>query len=191
MHNSTKPKKIYAGIGSRKTPPGVMKDMQSIGQALARQGWTLRTGNCPGADQAFQQGANSIDANLVKLFLPWPGYQSSQVQPGNAVYTPGRQAYALAAQHHPAWSRCDRLARAMHARNVAIVVGVDLDDPVDFLVCWTPKGREVGGTAQGIRVALAYGVPVYNLALPARLGLATRLLGGECPALGRQLCFEF
>ena len=68
----------------------------------------------------------------------------------------------VASAYHPAWDRCDRYARALHARNVAIVLGADPDqpDPVDAVTCWTPGGRVVGGTATAMRIAEAYGIPV-------------------------------
>ena len=42
--------------------------------------------------------------------------------------------------------------------------GVDLRDPVDAVVCWTPNAVPVGGTATGIRMAEAAKIPVFNLA---------------------------
>ena len=44
--------KIYTGIGSRETPEEVLKDMKKLGYILAENGWSLRSGHAPGADQA-------------------------------------------------------------------------------------------------------------------------------------------
>jgi hypothetical protein len=35
---------------------------------------------------------------------------------------------------------------------------------VEFVVCWTKHGGEVGGTAQAMRVARAHAIPIFNLA---------------------------
>lgn len=70
---------------------------------------------------------------------------------------------AHAARYHPAWARLDDHARRLHARNSLIVLGRLLDDPVDFVVCWTPKGEWVGGTSQALRVAKAAGIKIFNL----------------------------
>lgn len=156
---------IYAGIGSRKTPCGVLGQMQHIAKELALQGWLLRSGNCLGADQAFQMGANSVSPSLVHVFIPWLGYESQSIAVGNVVATPCSGAYRIAAKYHPAWQKCSRAAQALHARNVHIVLGENLDSPVRFLVCWTPKGLLSGGTAMGIRIAQAFGIPVVNLAI--------------------------
>ena len=155
----------YAGIGSRRTPQPILALMAQLGQAFARLGWILRSGNCPGADQAFQQGANAIDPSLVELYLPWQGYQAKAIKPGNAIFTPDSHAFATAARFHPAWSRCSQGARRMHARNAQIILGPRLAQPVCLVVCWTPEGKEKGGTGQGMRIARAYGLPVCSLAL--------------------------
>jgi hypothetical protein len=55
--------------------------------------------------------------------------------------------------------------RALHARNVQIILFEVLDQPVDFVICWTKRGKALGGTAMGIRLAQAYGIDVRNLAL--------------------------
>ena len=48
------------------------------------------------------------------------------------------------------------------ARNTYQVLGLDLMSPVDFVICWTPLGRDDGGTGQAIRIANAHNIPVYN-----------------------------
>jgi hypothetical protein len=60
----------------------------------------------------------------------------------------------------------------MMARNVEIVLGAWLDKPVCYVIAWTPGGRETGGTAQGMRIAKACGVPVMNLANEAGMDFA-------------------
>ena len=156
--------KIYAGIGSRQTPSHILRQMEVIATILALQGFVLRSGNCQGADQAFQRGANAVNPKLVELFLHWPGYEGESIAKGNVVYTPCRKAYDIAAKYQRAWVICSQGAKAMHARNVQIILGVELDQPVWQVICWTPRGKAVGGTAMGIFLALAYGIPVRNLA---------------------------
>ena len=76
----------------------------------------------------------------------------------------------MAAAHHPAWERLGRGARSLHARNCHQILGRDLDDPVSFVVCWTPDGAtthpgpSTGGTGQALRIAAAHDIPVFNLA---------------------------
>jgi len=146
-----------------------------VAARLAELGWGLRTGGAPGMDRAFEEGARKAGGR-VEVFLPWSGYEG---------YT--AEAYRVAAEHHPAWEKLGRGVRALMARNPHQVLGPDLGDPVAFLVCWTPDGAEektgpeTGGTGQAIRLAVAKGIPVFNLAREGaleRLGEFVRRQGG-------------
>ena len=153
----------YAGIGARRTPPGVLTDMTRIARWLHRTGWHLNSGGANGADRAFADGA---PANARTLFLPWPGYNGHTGSDCRILSPAERQsAQRLAAQLHPAWARCSRGVRALHARNAAIVFGAGLERAVDAVVCWTPDGEIVGGTGIAVLMAGLAGVPVLNLAV--------------------------
>ena len=69
----------------------------------------------------------------------------------------------IASEVHPAWDRCNEWARGMHSRNCHQILGYDLQSPVDAVICWTPDGAVVGGTATVIRIAMKYDIPVFNL----------------------------
>jgi hypothetical protein len=61
--------------------------------------------------------------------------------------------------------------KELHTRNVFQVLGGRAAEPTEFMVCWTPDGAErssetskkTGGTGTAIRIADAFGVPVFNL----------------------------
>jgi hypothetical protein len=74
-------------------------------------------------------------------------------------------AKEIAATIHPAWHNCSDYAKGCHGRNVYQVLGEDLKTPVSFVICWTPEGKEVGGTRTAIVLAKRHKIPVYNLAL--------------------------
>ena len=85
---------------------------------------------------------------------------------------------------HPAPQRCSDYAKQLHMRNGLEVLGHELDSPKSrFVVCWTPNAQEVGGTAQAIRLARKYNIPVFNLANPEHLD---RILGYIYQHLGDQ-----
>jgi hypothetical protein len=44
-----------------------------------------------------------------------------------------------------------------------IILGKNLDEPVKFVVCWTPGGKVVGGTGVAIQIAHKNNIPVINL----------------------------
>lgn len=141
--------KTYAGIGSRKTPEPILGIMRMIGNALAHKGYTLRSGHARGPDTAFETAA-AYAGGLTEIYRP------ENVRP---------EWLEHASHFHPNWPACTYEARMLHARNSAIVLGPELNDRADFIVCWTPAGAITGGTGQALRIAARYGITVYNLAL--------------------------
>lgn len=152
-------KMVYAAGGSRKTPPDVLLLMRRVAGRLAQRGLLLRTGGAEGADRAFWEGALS-QGGKIELYLPWPGFGGLK----GVLERPRSEAYRIAQAYHPAWERLSPRVRALMAQNVHVLLGGDLGSPAAFFACWTPGGEVVGGTGHAIRVALAHGIPVVNLA---------------------------
>lgn len=174
---------FYAGIGSRKTPSDILKFMEKIGIAMAKKGWDLRSGNALGADQAFQRGGNQLRPEQVHVFLPWQEYEKAALHSKNKVYAaPKHEAYTVAAQYHPRWKFCSPGERRLHARNSHIILGENLDSPVQQIICWTPEGKLVGGTSQALRISQDYQIPIYNLASPENLNFICRSLQITSPS---------
>jgi hypothetical protein len=149
--------KIYAGIGSRETPPEVLDDFKKLGAFLAKHGYILRSGAAEGADAAFEAGCDSISGKK-EIYLPWKKYNENPSQLLN-----DQAGWDLAVQIHPYWDNLNLNAKLLIARNSNIVMGMQIQQPCDFIICWTPDGREIGGTAQALRIAKKYKIPVYNL----------------------------
>ena len=135
--------KYYAGIGSRKTPDDMLGLMYCIAQDLEDAGYTLRSGGAEGADASFEKGVT---------------YNKEIFRPRHA----NDEAISLASNFHPAWGNCNDHVRKLHGRNAQIVMGKNLDKPVEFLICWSPN-ENYGGTSMGIKIARANNIPVYNL----------------------------
>ena len=112
------------------------------------------------------------------IIVPWPKFQNRS-GPDVVPLVADRYAAlaAAAAAHHDAWHACRPAVRKLHARNAAVVLGMELDDPVSAVVCWTPRGRAVGGTGQAIRMAKAAGIPVFNAAVEPIARIQRRLEG--------------
>lgn len=140
---------IYAGIGSRKTPANVLINMQAFASMFAYNGHTLRSGHAQGADTAFEVGHRAVTFDNMQIF---------------PVTGPIRSTWLdMTAKFHPAWDACGDFAQKAHARNCAIVMGENLDNPVNFIICWTPNGGPTGGTGQALRIAAHYKIPVFNM----------------------------
>ena len=152
---------LWAGIGARNTPPSVLQDMTALSRSLAEAGWHLSSGGAHGADSAFASGT---PPGQRTVWLPWPGYNDLS---GPDCHVPSRermqQCLAIAARLHPAWNKCSQGVRKLHARNLAILLGPNLDRPVDAVVCFTENGAISGGTGMGLRIAAEHGIPVFNL----------------------------
>lgn len=149
---------FYTGIGSRATPHKVMMRMTKIAHERARAdthfAWTLRSGAAEGADEAFEAGAKGT---RKEIWLPWPRFRGHA-----STLLPSPAAFELAAAVHPNWAACSEAARKLHARNCHVVLGVDLKTPSLELICWTPGGELVGGTATALRLAMTWGIRITN-----------------------------
>ena len=146
---------FYAGIGSRNTPAPILDVMTRIGTALADKGYTLRSGGANGADLAFEKGCDLVQGNK-EIYLPWKGFNKNP----STFHTISREALRMGEFYHPYWSKLSNSARLFHSRNCYQVLGLTLDNPVDFVVCWTTG---VGGTQQALRIAKDKGIQIYNL----------------------------
>lgn len=147
--------KYYAGIGSRETPDDILEMMTKIAEGLSRN-YTLRSGGADGADTAFEKGAGKKKIS----YIPWPGFNGSKEK----CIAVSSAAMRMAGEFHPGWMYLSYPVKKLHARNCYQVLGEDLETPVDFVICWTPGGQEVGGTAQAIRIAKSNRIKVFNLA---------------------------
>ena len=167
--------KTYSGIGSRQTPPEILKHMNELARSLYRAGYTLRSGGAPGADQSFEWGAvNEAQKNIndsgwpfLEVYLPWKSFEEGarSMIPAR-LDEPQKEAYAIAEEFHPRWKYLKFGAKKLQARNVHQIYGPDVTNPVfsDFVICWTPKARGSGGTGQAIRIARSLDIPIYDLA---------------------------
>lgn len=139
---------IFAGIGSQKTPKEVQKQETDIATILEAKGGKLRSGGADGSDEAFELGIKNED--------------NKEIFTANNKNIP-KIAFDIARQFHPAWYKLTLYGKTLMARNSQIILGQDCNKKVNFVVCWTPMGKVVGGTGQGLRIAKYYNIPVYNL----------------------------
>ena len=161
--------KYYCGIGSRATPDDIQALMLALGCLLGRLGYCLRSGGADGADKAFESGAD-IDKSPKEIFIPWKGFNGNS----GSVYPLPPQAFDIVNEIHPAPHKLTDAARRLHARNCQQILGPNLDSPSAFVICWTPGGEIVGGTATAIRLAMKHNIPVCNLGNPEHLAGATK-----------------
>jgi len=158
--------KIYTGIGSRQTPPNILRKMKSLAGVLSLSGWTLRSGAAPGADSIFEEGC--IGHGSKEIYLPWKKFNGST----SDLYYVSPEAIELAEEFYgPAFQFLKRPVKLLMARNMYQISGLNLDTPSQFVICWTQDGcacaaersRKTGGTGQAIAYASSLKIPVFNL----------------------------
>jgi len=147
--------KYYAGIGSRKTPKHIQIKMTAIAHRLNSMGYCLRSGGAEGADQAFESGAKT-----KQILLPWEGFNGKYTDSYQYIIPPLN--LELVENYHPTYKKLSHSGQKLMSRNSYQVLGPQLDDPVEFVLCWTEDGKKKGGTAQAIRIAEDHDINVFN-----------------------------
>ena len=147
--------KAYAGIGSRQTPDEILRKFEELGRIFAEQELVLRSGGADGADSAFERGCDQV-SGPKEIFLPWDGFNGNP----SPLSNPPEEAFDMASKVHPGWHYLKQGARCLHARNCQQVLGVNLDSPVAFVVCYTKL--DAGGTLQALRIASQKKIPIFN-----------------------------
>lgn len=164
---------LYAGVGSRKTPVEIQNLMTCIAAYLEHLGYYCRSGGVKGADTAFETGVS--DPSKMLLYLPHNGFNGHYQKQEPVV---SQAAKDLAAKHHSYWAGCKEFDQIAHGRNSYQILGLNLNKPVDFVVCWTPDGceshktrsKQTGGTGTAISLASEEAkCPVFNLKNPDAL----------------------
>ncbi|MFP3556444.1 hypothetical protein SB861_37875 [Paraburkholderia sp. SIMBA_049] len=150
----------YAGIGPRQTPSDVCMMMANVGAQLDSQGWMIRSGHAQGADQAW---ACRHRPQMREIYLPWNRFNNGG---GEGFHvSPNTDALVTVARvTHPGWDRLSDGSRKLMMRNVSIILGPELNDPVKFVAYWAEQRTAQGGTGNAVRLASLYGIPSFNIA---------------------------
>lgn len=161
---------LYAGIGSRQTPINIGNDMIDIARRLANNGWTLRSGGADGADTYFVAGVthfdNQVNRPKKEIIIPWNNFNHlKEGDPGILLPLDNmKKQYADRARSiEPHYDSCSHYVKNLKERNIAIIEGPEMNQPVKAVICWTPDGLPAGGTALGIRHARMLNIPVFNM----------------------------
>ena len=157
--------KKYAGIGSRNL---ILNNIDHSNDLILKihnlykiglKNYILRSGAAAGSDILFEICHYSFHGNKnCEIYLPWKGYNKSD----SHLYNISKEAIELAKKYHPAPHNLSENAMKFISRDGYQVLGYELNDPVDFIVYWTPDPTK-GGTSQALRIAKDYNIPTFNL----------------------------
>ena len=78
-------------------------------------------------------------------------------------YEVSSEAIEIAKKYHPNWSSLKKSGILFMGRNSYQILGYNLDNPVDFVICYTENGEEKGGTSQAIRIAKDHSIAGKSL----------------------------
>lgn len=152
----------YAGIGPRNTPLEVCEQMVHVAKQMDEQGWIVRSGHAQGADQAWACGHAPENR---EIYLPWHSFNIVGELPAGFQVSPVTpQLEAVARVAHRGWDNLRQGGQKLMMRNVSIILGHNLDDPVQFVAYWSPQRKVQGGTGNAVHLASLYGIPSFNIA---------------------------
>jgi hypothetical protein len=122
-------------------------------------------------------GSSKGDPSKLHLFLPWKGFNQKLIPEKAHVTTYNKKIHPQWTKsvewYHPNYRALSDGAKSLHARNYGIVAD---PEPVDFVIACPHNLFDLGGTGQGIRVAEALKVPVYNILYPEAVTQVGRLI---------------
>lgn len=147
-------KKYYTGIGSRDVPPDIKPKMVHVARELEALDYWCRTGDAPGSDKVFRDATDNCDV--------WCVHNRRHDPRAMVLRSDDCEAFDSVAKFHPVGEDLEDYVVAIHARNYRQVIGKG-EPNSECVVCWTWDGGESGGTAQAMRVAKHYGIPIFNI----------------------------
>lgn len=169
--------KRIAIIGTRKSTRLEYDLLVGFASDLAEAGYEISTGAAEGSDNAAIEGCSLVDVTKLHIFLPWARFNSWLVPAGAnvTVYNPvWHTAWTESVkQYHPKPHLLSRGARSLQARNYGIMAH---PEPVDAVIALPTNQRDWGGTGQGMRIAEALGIPLYNLRIPGTVEQVEELI---------------
>ena len=87
----------------------------------------MRSGGAKGADKAFEIGCDNYNGQK-EIYLPWKGFEGSD----SNLIVKDSKAFEIDG------------TRKLQARNSHQVLGLDLNTPTKFVICWTKNGKDQG-----------------------------------------------
>src|SRR5690606_32533164 len=118
----TKTNLKFAGIGSRETPEEILEIMENISEDFCKIGFILRSGGAKGADQSFERGCNRVNGNKEIFYAKDATDQSIKLAQKYTKNIIGNMR---------------KYVQRLLGRNMQIINGINLNDPVEFVVCYT------------------------------------------------------
>jgi hypothetical protein len=160
--------KAYAGITNPDTPPDIVQQIAKLASRLSESGYTCRTSGGSEGDDAFEN-----NSTLSEVHIPWKKFNNKETKFNKNL----PEAADLVKPFHPTFDAMKPAVQAIIARGAHVILGQNLQSPVQFVLCWSADGLEnakdrgIKSGFIGIPIALAATnrIPVFNLKNPDAL----------------------
>ena len=133
-----------------------------IGAGLAKLGKNINSGNAKGCDNAYAQGANVINSNLVNLYIVDDKHNPHFIVPGNKIILNNKNTNWVeeAKKHHTSYYFMNSYVKKLFNRNAGIVLSSEI------LIAWPDKSKKNwGGTGHSMRVAIGANIPIIDISI--------------------------
>lgn len=153
--------------------PGLREKFEKLVKALSKKGYVYRCD--AGSNDEIANSLTTLEDVKVEAYLPFKKFNEDLADEAtlvNKYELPFKYAAGIYGQK---FNERKPGARAVFAAKVMAALGKDCDNPVDFLLCYSPSGTEffdhkvkpdyskVGTLSFYIRLAQKAGIPVFNI----------------------------
>ena len=155
--------------GKEGVPNDVLEKMLSASKVFMKSGFVLRFN---GETEGFNTKILDIDIARVETYLPWKTFNKDNISLTPKMVRPNEEAYHVAAYYHKKFKELPNSARAILARDVHVLLGENVKNPIKLLLCYSSDGAEsikeinfkvTGYISFSIMICDAMGIPVFNM----------------------------
>jgi len=151
-----------ACIGSREISQKTSKKLEAIGTFIARKGGVVVSGNAIGSDAAYARGANSINPELVELYVVDRKHNPKFIVPGNKVIYETEENnetwQRIARLYHNRYDKLDDYVQRLMNRNAGIIL-----NSFCTLGVLNHSKSNFGGTGHGWKISEAFKHPRLDI----------------------------
>ncbi len=167
--------KYYTGIGSRQVPKAIYNKIMSIAGILSVKGWSLRSGGAKGCDTAFEIGSILVSKiNNDEVYKRHDATPQSKELLKLVIDSLNKEQ-----QTNIIYENISSYVQNLLARSMLQVLGRNLDNPSEFVICYTPNGEKVGGTRYAIQLAEMKNIPIINIGSSTYINKTAEEICGE------------
>ena len=169
MKRSGKSFTIYYQTSSKDVPDDAKEKLIKFAKALISKGYVFRHNGSP--EDGIQNAILTLDGCVSQTYLPWKKFNINIKEPYLDRCT--EDAYSVAFNNHKVFSKLPPTVRCILSRDVHVLTGKNVNDPVDVVFTYSKAGheaitknvdyKELGSLSFIYRVIQDLNVTVFNV----------------------------